>query len=217
MDCKAVVKVGEFDRGGRSYVAVNALDHDYQPDLVVTPIGILVVPTHEISIYLTDSKATADCLVDCLELWWTRVSDRWQNVDTLVLLLDNGPENKSRRTQFMKRIVDFVHQFRLRIVLAYYPPYHSKYNPVERVWGVLENYWSAALLDSREAVFGYASNMKWRDRHPTVQWVTRTYLLKVKLSACEMRKIEEKIHRLPGLQNWFVDIAPHGCTKYFAG
>ncbi|HIE01648.1 MAG TPA: hypothetical protein EYP59_15380 [Thiotrichaceae bacterium] len=31
--------------------------------------------------------------------------------------------------------------------LAYYPPYHSKYNPVERVWGVLENYWKGDILD----------------------------------------------------------------------
>ncbi|WP_419606290.1 ISAzo13-like element transposase-related protein, partial [Thiolapillus sp.] len=34
--------------------------------------------------------------------------------------------------------------------LAYYPPYHSKYNPVERLWGVLENHWRGELLDSVE-------------------------------------------------------------------
>ncbi|WP_419606378.1 ISAzo13-like element transposase-related protein [Thiolapillus sp.] len=38
----------------------------------------------------------------------------------------------------------------MRIRLAYYPPYHSKYNPVERLWGVLENHWRGELLDSVE-------------------------------------------------------------------
>ena len=52
----------------------------------------------------------------------------------------NGPENHSRRTQFLKRIVEFAHQYRLNIRLAYYPPYYSKYNPIERTWGVLEKH-----------------------------------------------------------------------------
>ena len=41
----------------------------------------------------------------------------------------------------------------------YYPPYHSKYNPIERCWGVLEVYWNGELLDSEEAVLGFAANM----------------------------------------------------------
>jgi len=48
--------------------------------------------------------------------------------------LDNRHENNSRRTQLMKRITDFVDNFQIAINLAYYPPYHSKYNPIERVW-----------------------------------------------------------------------------------
>ena len=42
----------------------------------------------------------------------------------------------------------FARQDQLRVELAYYPPYHSKYNPIERCWGVLENYWNGSLLDS---------------------------------------------------------------------
>ncbi|MBV7327994.1 hypothetical protein KFU94_06985 [Chloroflexi bacterium TSY] len=52
---------------------------------------------------------------------------------------DNGPENHTRRTQFMYRLTQFVEHYRLSIQLACYPPYHSKYNPIERVWGHLEN------------------------------------------------------------------------------
>jgi transposase len=42
--------------------------------------------------------------------------------------------------------VDFAYENFINIKLAYYPPYHSKYNPIERLWGVLENYWNGEFL-----------------------------------------------------------------------
>ena len=39
MDTKATVKVGPFSRGGKSRVAVQAADHDFQPEATVTPVG----------------------------------------------------------------------------------------------------------------------------------------------------------------------------------
>ncbi|NCR97904.1 MAG: hypothetical protein EWV58_05860 [Microcystis aeruginosa Ma_MB_F_20061100_S19] len=36
---------------------------------------------------------------------------------------------------------------------------HSKYNPIERCWAVLENYWNGAILDSIDAALNWASNM----------------------------------------------------------
>lgn len=43
----------------------------------------------------------------------------------LVINVDNGPENHSRRTQFMQRLVEFVQQYQITVRLAYYPPYHQ--------------------------------------------------------------------------------------------
>jgi len=48
----------------------------------------------------------------------------------------------------MQRMVQVADQCQLTIQLAYYPRYHSKYNPVERFWGILEKHWNSALLDS---------------------------------------------------------------------
>ena len=59
---------------------------------------------------------------------------------------DNGPENHSRRTQFMYRMTQFTDQKQLTIRLAYYPPYHSKYNFIERVWSALEQHWNGSLV-----------------------------------------------------------------------
>jgi DDE family transposase len=135
MDAKATVKIGPFARGGKSRVSTKAADHDFEPLATVTPVGILMPETGELFFYAVTSRVTSDCLVDRLIQWWEAVKERFADVETLVINLDNGPENHSRRTQFMRRLVDFVQQYRITIRLAYYPPYHSKYNPIERCWG----------------------------------------------------------------------------------
>ena len=68
-------------------------------------------PWDELFLYAVTSKVTSDCLVDCLVAWWTeRVQLRFAHITTLVINLDNGPENHSWRTQFMQRLVNFVDQ-----------------------------------------------------------------------------------------------------------
>lgn len=119
MDAKATVKVGPFSRGGRSRVVVKAADHDFQPDATVTPVGILLPAWDELYVYGVTSKVTSDCLVDRLVQWWESVRHRFSHITTLVINLDNGPENHSRRTQFMKRMVEFAQQYQLKVRLAY--------------------------------------------------------------------------------------------------
>jgi transposase len=207
MDAKAIVKVGPFARGGKSRVHVAAVDHDFQPEATVTPVGILLPTSDELFVYGITSKVTSDCLVDRIVQWWETVRERCAHITTLVINLDNGPENQSRRTQFMQRLVEFVRQYHVRVRLAYYPPYHSKYNPIERCWGILENHWNGALLDSIEAILAFTRTMTWNGVHPVVELVTTTYQTGVKLSKEAMDRVEAQLQRLPHLEKWFVDIA----------
>jgi len=211
MDAKATVKVGPFARGGQSRLQVEAADHDFAPEATVTPVGIFLPTLDELCVYAVTSKVTSDCLVDCLAQWWESVRERFVPVTTLGINLDNGPENQSRRTQFMQRLVDFVQYYRLHVRLAYYPPYHSKYNPVERCWGILENHWNGSLLDSLEAVVGFARTMTWKGTHPVVELVTTTYQTGVTLTKEAMDCVEAQLKRLSPLGKWFVDIVCPDC------
>jgi hypothetical protein len=118
MDAKATVKVGPFARGGKSRIAVQAADHDFQPEARVTPVGMFLPALDELFVYGVTAKVTSDCLVDRLAEWWERVRGRFAHITTLVLNLDNGPENHSRRTQFMQRLVVFVQQYQVSVRLA---------------------------------------------------------------------------------------------------
>ena len=208
MDAKATVKVGDYSRGGKNRVLVEAADHDFHPEALLTPVGILLPQEGELSLYGVTSKVTSDCLVDILASWWQTHRDRFAQVSTLVLNLDNGPESHSRRTQFMFRLVDFVAQTGLTLQLAYYAPYHSKYNPIERCWGVLENHWNGDLLDSVDTVLQFARSMTWKGQHPMVELITKTYETGVRLSQVAMAALETKVRRLTGLGKWFVEIRP---------
>jgi transposase len=206
MDAKATVKVGPFARGGKSRVPTQACDHDFHPQATVTPVGIFLPASDELFLYAVTSKVTSDCLVDRLIDWWETVKERFPHLKMLVINLDNGPECQSHRTQFMQRLLEFVGKYQISIRLASYPPYHSKYNPVERCWAPLEHHWNGSLLDSVDAVVQFAQTMTWKGNHPVVKLVTSTYQTGVKLTAKAMKALETQFQRLPALGKWFVDI-----------
>lgn len=132
IDAKARVKVGPFSRHGQSRAVVNAVDHDFKAEATLTPLGIFLPDYDEVYLYFAPSGLTADFILDSLHDFWQTVQASFPAVTTLLINLDNGPENHSRRTQFIQRLIDFVDDTHLTLQLAYYPPYHSKYNPVER-------------------------------------------------------------------------------------
>ena len=206
IDAKATVPVGPFSRRGRSRTRTKAADHDFRPQTKLTPFGIFLPEHDDLWLYMAHSKVTSDFIADRLEQWWESVRLRFLRVRTLVINLDNGPECHSRRSQFLKRVVAFARKYRLVVQLAYYPPYHSKYNPIERCWGILEMHWNGSLLDSTEAVLGFARSMRWKGKHPTVNVVETDYATGVKLTAEEMKRLEAEVIRLPSLEKWFVTI-----------
>lgn len=209
LDAKATVNIGSFSRGGKSRVPTAAIDHDFQPEERVTPVGILLPATNELFVYGVTSSVTSDCLVDRLQQCWNEVCPRFEHITTLLINLDNGPECHSRRTQFMQRLVAFVRATGLTIKLAYYPPYHSKYNPIERCWGALEHHWNGSLLDGLQVALDFIETMTWRGVHPVVNAVTSLYRTGVKLSKQAMDALERCFRRDPQLGRWFVTISPH--------
>jgi transposase len=205
MDAKATVQVGDFSRGGKKRVHVKAADHDFTPTARVTPVGILVPQSDELFLACVTSKVTSDCLVDVLEQWWQSVRERFEHVKTLVINLDNGPENHSHRTQFLNRLVDFAQTSQLTVTLAYSPPYHSKYTPVERCWGILETHWNGDILDTVETVVKFAQTMSWKGKPPVVRLLTTIYSTGVRLTKQAMVEVETHVQRLIGLERWFMD------------
>ena len=206
------MKVGEFARGGqaRGAAAVRAADHDMHPDAIPTPAGILEVEAGQLNVIFGTSRDTSDFVADCVEQWWTARGPVYPQTRRLVIDLDNGPEIASSRTQFMKRLVAFADRTQLTLELAYYPPYHSKYNPIERCWGILENHWNGSLLNSIGTTLAWARSMTWRGVEPIVHLLDRVYQTGVRLTKAAFRPIAARLERSATLPKWSVVIHPRG-------
>jgi transposase len=89
-------------------------------------------------------------------------------IKRVVIYLDNGPKNSGRRTQFLKRMVQFADWSGLEIRLVYYPPYDSKYDRIERCWSALEKKWNGVLLNGLKVTLQGALRMIWKGQHPMV-------------------------------------------------
>lgn len=130
-------------------------------------------------------------------------------LDKLLINADNGPESSGQRTQWLKRMMEFSDANNIEIELSDYLPYYSKYNPVEMLWGVLENHWRGELLTSTDKALGLARNMTYYGITPSsVRLIKQIYLKGVRPKKKQMAVVEKRLQRLPGFEKWFVTICP---------
>ena len=199
--------MGGKTRTGSDGEVTKGWDHDPPAKVKLVPFGILMVATGAL-LLVFGARDTSDAWVDALKLWWLRVREDLGHIERLVIYLDNGPKNSGRRTQFLKRMVEFADWSGLEIRLVYYPPYHSKYNPIERCWSALEKKWNGELLNCWKVVLQCALRMRWKGRHPTVKRLHGTYPDGVRVPAKEMRSIEARLQRSVSLPKYDITIRP---------
>ena len=212
VDTKAKVDVGDYSRGGKCRSDAQgrtpgAWDHDPPPTDKFVPFGVLITATAALTVIFGNHE-TSDFWVDALKLWWLGVQDGLGHIHRLVIYLDNGPHNSGCRTQFLKRIIEFADWAGLEIRLVYYPPYHSKYNRIERCWGALEKKWNGALLNSLGAILHWALRMTWCGKHPTVKVLEGDYPDRVTVPPKERKQYEARLRRSATLPKYDIMILP---------
>jgi hypothetical protein len=209
IDCKATVKIGEYSRGGETRGDNEAADHDMGCTEKYTPFGILDENNGQLNVTFGSSCKTSDFIVDNIEEWWNDLNtEEQQNTTKIQIKLDNGPEISGVRTQFLNRIVEFSDTIRKPIQLLYYPPYHSKYNPIERCWGVLELHWNGAKLIDANTMIEWAKSMTWKGISPIIKLTKKVYKKGVTLTKKAMEGIEARLKRNPLLPKWDILVQP---------
>jgi len=139
IDTKKKEILGELTRNqavltkGKKEVPV--YDHDY-PYLGVgkaIPHGIYDVKLNEGYVSIGNSHETAEFVVDNLEWWWESVGRcEYRKATRILILCDSGGANGHRHHLFKKKLQELARKIGKKIVVAHYPPYCSKYNPIER-------------------------------------------------------------------------------------
>jgi hypothetical protein len=209
IDCKATVALGEVSRGGRTRGDHTACDHDMGLKEKNIPCGIVEEDRGQLHITFGSSSKTSDFVVDALEAWWAAFDETQQvAMARLQIKRDNGPESSGMRTQFLHRMVQCADQIGKPIPLLYYPPYHSKYNPIERCWGILELPWNGTKLVDVETMLEWAKSMPWKGIHPVVELSRKVYQKGIALGKKAMQAVESRLARHPELPKWDILIRP---------
>jgi hypothetical protein len=213
LDCKATVKIGAFSRGGQTRGEYKASDHDFGSAEQYIPCGIVEEDTAQLYVTFGSSAKTSDFIVDTLAAWWQRLPAQEQHAtEEIQLKMDNGPESSGVRTQFLHRMVQLVDTIGKPIQVLYYPPYHSKYNPIERCWGILELHWNGTQLRDADTMLEWAKRMTWKGITPVVELSRKVYAKGVTLSKTAMQAVEARLERNPLLPKWDILIRPTTVT-----
>ena len=213
MDCKATVKIGAFSRGGKPRGEYKASDHDFGGTEQYIPCGIVDEETAQLPGTFGSSAKTSDFLVDTLTAWWQGLTVQEQHsIERVQLKMDNGPESSGVRTQFLHRLVHLVDTLGKPLQLLDYPPYHSKYNPIARCWGILELHWNGTQLRDAETMREWARRMTWKGIKPIVKLTRKVYTKGVTLGKAAMQAVEARLERNPLLPKWDILIHPARTT-----
>jgi hypothetical protein len=173
------------------------------------PCGLVDEDSGQLSIPFGSSYKTSDFIVDALEAWGAAVGANEQiAMAQLQIKMDHGPESSGRRPQCLHRMVGFCEAIGKPLQLLYYPPYHSKYNPLERCWGILELHWNGTKLVDVETMVEWARSMTWKGLHPLGKLSWKVYQKGVTLSKRAMRMVEARLERHPELPYWAILIRP---------
>jgi hypothetical protein len=141
IDLKAREKLGNFFRSGTLFTrqTIRVFDHDFEEFAqgVVLPHGIFDLKQNLGYVHLGTSHETSEFACDCLRDWWERFGHAaYPEAKSLLLLCDGGGSNPADTDHaqyhlFRSDLQLLVNDLRIEVRVAHYPPYASKYNPIE--------------------------------------------------------------------------------------
>jgi hypothetical protein len=136
MDTKKKELLGNFYRAGSVYspVAPAVYDHDFTSfaEGVVIPHGIYDVRHNTGYINLGISKDTSEFACDSLRNWWYHQGQHdYPEATSILILCDGGGSNNAHHYLFKADLQHVADEIGIEIRIAHYPPYTSKYNPID--------------------------------------------------------------------------------------
>jgi hypothetical protein len=136
IDTKKKEMLGNFHRDGVTDAVDPTIvnDHDFASasDGKVIPHGIYDVAKNEASVHLNGSCDTSELACDSIGLWFDEQgSTDYPDATELLVLCDGGGSNSSSHYIFKEDLQALSNRLGLKIRICHYPPYCSKYNPIE--------------------------------------------------------------------------------------
>jgi hypothetical protein len=154
MDTKKKELIGDFYRAGHLLTQgiIGTFDHDFPSFAkgMVIPHGLYDVKHNDGHVNLGTSHDTGEFACDSIERWWEGQGRAiYPRARSILLLCDGGGSNSSSQYLFKEDLQGLVDRLGIEIRVAHYPPYCSKYNPIEhRLFPHLSRACQGAIFES---------------------------------------------------------------------
>lgn len=158
IDTKKKELLGNFHRAGYYYDEqprqVNDHDFNSYADGQIVPHGIYDVADNFGYLTLGNSKDTSAFVCDNLSYFWiTDLQWKYPTADWMLLLCDGGGSNNARHHIVKQDFYKLAQILDINIVVAHYPPYCSKWNPIEhRLFCHLHRAWEGTVFHNIHTV-----------------------------------------------------------------
>lgn len=158
MDTKKKERLGNLSRGGKVLCqqAPATYDHDYAnlAEGKVVPAGLYDMKRNGGYVSIGTNNETAAFLADNLIWWWENYGiHHYPDATHLLIFCDCGGANSYRHHAFKKELQRVARYIGIRIVIAHYPPYCSKWNPIEhRLFSQMHRQAEGCIFLSHEQV-----------------------------------------------------------------
>jgi len=158
VDTKKKERLGLLTRGqsvlSNQNVPLFDHDYDYLSEGKVVPQAIYDTKENKGYITIGTNYETAEFIADNLIWWWESFGlNLYPDATQILVLCDSGGANSYRHHAFKKAMLRVASTIDKIIVVAHYPPYCSKYNPIERrLFCHVERTLQGSILSSHEQV-----------------------------------------------------------------
>jgi hypothetical protein len=152
IDSKKKEMIGNFYRDGKTFCreATPVNDHDFNSfsEGIAIPHGIYDVSKNVCYLSIGTSKDTAEFVMDNIEYHWnSSIKKDYQQAKKMLILCDGGGSNSSSHYVVKEQFKRLAEKLQMQITVAHYPPYCSKWNPIEhRAFSYISKKWQGVVF-----------------------------------------------------------------------
>ena len=209
IDTKKKEMLGNFKREGKalSNGPLKSLDHDFSTfsDGQIVPHGIYDVTKNIGYMTLGISHDTSKFVCDNIaRVWKEHLQEQYPSARTLVILCDGGGSNSSSHRIVKQDLMDLANKLGIRLLVVHYPPYCSKFNPIEhRLFSQITRSWNGApLMSLQNAADRAAMTTTKKGLKVHVHINSKNYDIKRPIDESYQKRLARQVVFAPELGKW---------------
>lgn len=221
IDTKKKELIGPFRRDGQVFCskAPKTKDHDFPSfaDGKIVPWGIFDIKRNAGYMSFGTNHDTAEFACDNIRHHWnSSLKYIYPSAKCIMLLCDGGGSNSSSSKLFKQKLIELSIDLKVDIIVAHYPPYTSKWNPIEhRLFSQITRVWKGVFFNSIEQACELAGETRTKKGLCVLTSINKNYtVLLQKLKTTMMKFASNILYLIRSFLNGIIESYGKGRRVY---